>query len=38
LKDGSEIRFAPGQIWVALTDKEPDFTYLSASAKPTKTK
>jgi len=38
LKDGSEIRFAPGQIWVALTDKEPDFTYLSASAKPTKTR
>jgi hypothetical protein len=38
LKDGSEIRFAPGQIWVALSDKEPDFTYLSASAKPTKTK
>jgi hypothetical protein len=38
LADGSEIRFAPGQIWVALTDTEPDFTYLSASAKPTKTK
>jgi hypothetical protein len=38
LKDGSEIRFAPGQIWVALTDKEPDFTYLSASANPTRTK
>ena len=38
LKDGSEIKFAPGQIWVALTDKEPDFTYLSASAKATKTK
>jgi len=38
LADGSEIRFAPGQIWVALTDTKPDFTYLSASAKPTKTK
>jgi hypothetical protein len=38
LRDGSEIKFAPGQIWVALTDKEPDFTYLSASAKATKTK
>jgi len=38
LKDGREIKFAPGQIWVALSDKEPDFTYLSASAKPTKTK
>ena len=36
--DGKEINFAPGQIWVALTDKEPDFTYLTASAKPTKTK
>lgn len=38
LKDGSEIKFAPGQIWVALSDKEPDFTYLSASAKAAKTK
>jgi hypothetical protein len=38
LRDGSKIKFAPGQIWVALTDKEPDFTYLSASAKATKTK
>lgn len=36
--DGKEIKFAPGQIWVALTDREPDFTYLTASAKPTKTK
>ena len=36
--DGKEIKFAPGQIWVALTDKEPDFTYLTASAKATKTK
>jgi len=38
LKDGSEIKFSPGQIWVALSDKEPDFTYLTPSAKPTKTK
>jgi hypothetical protein len=38
LTDGSEITFAPGQIWVALTDKEPDFTYLTPSAKATKTK
>ena len=38
LPDGVEIKFAPGQIWVALTDTEPEFTYLSASAKPTKTK
>ncbi|MGI9144666.1 MAG: DUF3048 domain-containing protein [Candidatus Planktophila sp.] len=29
---GSEILFAPGQIWVALTDKEPDFTRKAASA------
>ena len=29
---GSEIKFAPGQIWVALTDKEPDFTRKSPSA------
>lgn len=36
--DGKEIKFAPGQIWVALTDREPDFTYLTASAKATKTK
>ena len=38
LTDGSEIKFAPGQIWVALTGQEPDFTYLTASAKATKTK
>ena len=38
LADGSEINFAPGQVWVALTDTEPDFTYLTASADPTKTK
>ena len=38
LRDGSEVKFAPGQIWVALSDKEPDFTYFSASAKATKTK
>ena len=24
--DGEEIKFAPGQIWIALTDKEPVFT------------
>jgi len=29
LADGSEIKFAPGSIWVALTDRKPDFT-LSA--------
>ena len=36
--DGSEILFAPGQIWVALTDTEPDFTLIPVSAKPTPTK
>ena len=36
--DGSEINFAPGQVWVALTDTEPDFTYITPSAEPTKTK
>ena len=36
--DGSEILFAPGQVWVALTDNEPDFTLIVASAKPSPTK
>jgi len=36
--DGSEITFAPGQVWVALTDTEPDFTLITASAKPSPTK
>jgi hypothetical protein len=26
LPDGSSMNFAPGQIWVALTDREPEFT------------
>ncbi|NDB69425.1 MAG: DUF3048 domain-containing protein [Methylocystaceae bacterium] len=36
--DGSQLTFAPGQVWVALTDNEPDFTLIpaSASASPTK--
>ncbi|NDH13187.1 MAG: DUF3048 domain-containing protein, partial [Actinobacteria bacterium] len=41
LEDGSELPFTPGQIWIALTDKEPDFTYLtpkSPSASPATTK
>jgi len=29
---GAEIKFAPGQVWVALTDKEPVFTRKFASA------
>ena len=38
LSDGSEISFAPGQVWVALTDTKPDFTYITPSASPSKTK
>ncbi len=33
---GAEVKFAPGQVWVALTDQEPDFTRKVASA-PTST-
>jgi hypothetical protein len=29
LADGSIMNFAPGQIWVALTDREPEFTWRS---------
>lgn len=36
--DGSEISFAPGQIWVALSDIEPDFTLIPASASASATK
>jgi hypothetical protein len=32
-KNGEEITFAKGQIWVALTDKEPVFTAKSADAR-----
>ena len=28
--DGSAMNFAPGQIWVALTDREPEFTWRVA--------
>lgn len=34
LADGSVMKFDPGQIWIALTDREPDFT----SPPPAKTK
>ena len=27
LKDGTNANFAPGQIWIGLTDNEPVFTY-----------
>ena len=36
--DGNEITFAPGQVWVALTDTEPDFTLIPSSASPAPTK
>ena len=29
LPDGSTMNFAPGQVWVALTDREPEFTSRS---------
>ena len=29
LPDGSAMNFAPGQVWVALTDREPEFTSRS---------
>ena len=31
-KSGKEIKFAPGQVWIALTDKEPVFTPKAADA------
>ncbi len=31
-EDGSEIRFAPGSIWVALTDREPIFTLTAPTS------
>lgn len=36
--DGTELTFSPGQVWVALTDNEPDFTLITASAKASTTK
>lgn len=32
LENGEEITFARGQIWVALTDKEPEFTLEGSDA------
>jgi len=29
--DGSVAHFTPGQVWIALTDHEPEFTYPAAS-------
>ena len=36
--DGTAIAFAPGQVWVALSENEPDFTLIPASASPSPTK
>ncbi len=40
LSDGSVANFADGQVWIALTDSEPAFTYPqpAASASPSKSK
>jgi hypothetical protein len=40
LSDGKVANFADGQVWIALTDNEPTFTYPapSASASPAKSK
>ena len=31
LANGEQIKFAPGQVWVALTDREPKFTSPAAT-------
>jgi hypothetical protein len=31
LANGEQIKFAPGQVWVALTDREPKFTSPATS-------
>jgi len=38
LADGSQVLFAPGQIWIALTDTAPIFTLPTVSASPAPTK
>jgi hypothetical protein len=32
LADGSEIKFAAGSVWVALTDRKPDFTLTAPTS------
>lgn len=32
LMNGEEAHFAPGQIWIALTDREPTFVFAEASS------
>lgn len=36
--DESEITFAPGQVWIALTDTQPDFTLIAPSPSSSATK
>jgi hypothetical protein len=36
LADGSEIKFAAGSIWVALTDRKPNFTLTAPTSPDTK--
>jgi hypothetical protein len=38
LKDGTPAHFATGQIWIALTDTDPSFTYPVAAASPSSKK
>jgi len=39
LKDGSPAYFHTGQVWVALTDQQPTFTYpVSSTPAPTASK
>lgn len=32
LTDGSEVKFAAGSVWVALTDRKPDFTLTAPTS------
>ena len=34
LEDGKEAKFAPGQVWIFLTDKAPEITYREATPAP----
>lgn len=33
-QDGEKIDFAAGQVWIALTDRTPEFSYLAPSPSP----
>jgi hypothetical protein len=32
LADGNEIKFAAGSVWVALTDRKPEFTLTAPTS------